>query len=250
MCSRGRLLAALCLFLGAPLGVQALSLSRRQALTLPLSTLSSLTLARPSFVLAEETQPQFVRASPIQFIAALGDPEASSGQGAETWGVWRQDPGPRGVRLGNAGKLMESGMAPAGWSYDERSWWLEEHGLIMEQPAPLPAGKYVVTGDRRVTTVLEVARDGSWKLADGKLYDVTHLPCRSALYTSSGSACTPAQANRNDFPVKPGAVMPAVTGCEKQDYAVLFIVGVESRPAAPRTASLRYPDGSSVDGAL
>ena len=36
---------------------------------------------------------------PTQYIAALGDPGASSGIGADTWGLWRLDPGPRGVRL-------------------------------------------------------------------------------------------------------------------------------------------------------
>ena len=32
---------------------------------------------------------------PIQFIAALGDPQSSSGEGASQWGIWRIDPGPR-----------------------------------------------------------------------------------------------------------------------------------------------------------
>ena len=32
---------------------------------------------------------------PIQFIAALGDPQSSSGEGASQWGIWRLDPGPR-----------------------------------------------------------------------------------------------------------------------------------------------------------
>ena len=40
-----------------------------------------------------------------QFIAALGDPKASSGTGAEQWGIWRIDPGPRGVRLQNFKQL-------------------------------------------------------------------------------------------------------------------------------------------------
>ena len=89
--------------------------------------------------------------------------------------------------------------------------------------------RHVVTGDREVTSVLTVHRDGKWELSKGKLYDVTHLPCRSALYTpaTAGGACTPAQAKPSDFPVTPGAAMPAVQGCAKQDYAVLFVVGVE-----------------------
>ena len=40
-----------------------------------------------------------------QFIAALGDPKASSGTGAEQWGIWRIDPGPRGVQLQNFKQL-------------------------------------------------------------------------------------------------------------------------------------------------
>ena len=92
--------------------------------------------------------------------------------------------------------------------------------------AVVPARRYAVTGDRELTTVLTVHDDGKWELAKGTLYDVTHLPCRSARYT--GAACTPAQADARQFPVKPGAAMPAVGGCAKQDYAVLFVVGIEA----------------------
>ena len=35
---------------------------------------------------------------PTQFLAALGSPLAGSGTGAENWGLWTLDPGPRGVR--------------------------------------------------------------------------------------------------------------------------------------------------------
>jgi hypothetical protein len=171
-----------------------------------------------------------------QFIAALGDQAASSGTGAEAWGVWRVDPGPRGVRLESFERLQAAGgLAPAKWQFDTRNWWLEEHGLIMEPPDfPLPAGKYLVTGDRAVTTVLTIhpkdkAGTQRWELADGaKLYDVTHLPCRSARYTpaSSDAVCSPAKALTRDFPVTPGAAMPAVAGCQKQDYAVLFVIGM------------------------
>ena len=193
---------------------------------------------------ASEDAPIFQRPSRIQFIAALGDPKASSGNGADTWGLWKEDPGPRGVRLrGGFERLHDSGnIAPAGWKFNDSDWWLEEHGLIMESPIPLPARKfvkadkstvpkrrYVVTGDREVTTVLTVHDDGKWELAEGTLFDVTHLPCRSARYAPSGpsAVCSPAEANLKDFPVKPGADMPVVSGCSKQDYAVLFVVGLE-----------------------
>ena len=132
-------------------------------------------------------------------------------------------------------------MAPAGWTFDPADWWVEEHGLIMSAPGSLPRRsrnketgevvmekRYVVTGDREVTTILTVREDGTWELEKGSLYDVTHLPCRSARYTDGSSkTCAPKNANGRDFPVKPGAVMPAIDGCEKQDYAVLFVLGEE-----------------------
>jgi hypothetical protein len=174
---------------------------------------------------------------PTQFLAALGDASAKSGVGAENWGLWRLDPGPRGVQLRNFEKLIaDGGLAPSQWKFDTSDWWLEEHGLIMEQPEfALAPGKYLVTGDREVQTTLTVyPKDANgtqrWELADGAtLYDVTHLRCRSARYTpaANSKSCTPASAQQSQFPVEPGAAMPLVGGCDKQDYAVLFIVGVE-----------------------
>jgi hypothetical protein len=173
---------------------------------------------------------------PIQFLAALGAPNAGSGDNAEQWGLWREDPGPRGVRLRNFDALVANGgVAPANWKFDQKDWWLEEHGLVMEQPEfTLAPGKYQVTGDRIVTTTLTIHPKDStgkqkWDLADGNvLYDVTHLRCRSARYTPrvSGQACTPSNVLPDAFPVGQGDAMPMVGGCNKQDYAVLFIVGV------------------------
>lgn len=166
----------------------------------------------------------------IQFIAAAIDPtgpgnRATSGNDAHLWGIWRIDPGPRGVRLQRFNKDLGSGRAPAGWSFDSHNWWLEEHGLIMEAPEfPLPPMKYQVTGGRETMSILSVHADGSWELSGGAtLYDVTHLPCRSALYTGG----SPANANPNAFPVKPGGPMPAVEGCSKQDYSVIFVTALE-----------------------
>ena len=143
---------------------------------------------------------------------------------------------PAGVWLNNYNRLrVAGGIAPAQWVFDSTDWWLEENGLIMEKPDfPLPAGKYLVTGDREVVSVLTIHpkdTDGShrWELANGaKLYDVTHLPCRSARYTPANGpqSCSPAKADTTAFRVAPGATMPAVEGCKKQDYAVLFVVGV------------------------
>ena len=169
-----------------------------------------------------------------QFIAALGDPEASFGSGAQSWGLWPVDPGPRGVRLSNFAQLKAAGgVAPAGWKFDATNWWLEEHGLIMEPPVfPLPPGKYLVTGDREITTVLTIHPpdadgDSRWELGDyATLYDVTHLPCRAARYTSTTGEGSPANVRKAAFPVAPGRPMPPVEGCAKIDYAVIFMIGV------------------------
>src|SRR5688572_3857170 len=75
----------------------------------------------------------FKRVSP-QYIASLGDPGANSGSGAEAWGLWRVDPGPRGVSLDRYERLKaEGGIAPAQWKFDSSDWWLEENGLLMEK---------------------------------------------------------------------------------------------------------------------
>jgi len=184
----------------------------------------------------------------IRFIAALGDPTSSKGTGAESWGLWRDDPGPRGVYLRDYEKKIASknNIAPAGWTFNPEDWWVEEHGLIMSTPEPLltkskfnaagisstgegeiiiPEKQYVVTGDREITTILTVRDNGTWELEKGTLYDVTHLPCRSAAYRGTKNTCMPGNANAKDFPVRPGAEMPKIMGCEKLDYAVLFVLG-------------------------
>ncbi len=178
---------------------------------------------------------KFRRIEP-QYIAALADPKATSGNNAQTWGLWTLDPGPRGSRLESYDQLKANGgLTPAGWKFDPTDWWLEEHGLIMEQPTfPLPPGKYAVTGDRKVTTVLTIHpkdKDGNqrWELADGaNLYDVTHLGCRAARYkpANASNSCTPANVRLTGIPVRPGVAMPVVNGCRQQDYAVLIIVGL------------------------
>lgn len=170
-----------------------------------------------------------------QYIAALGDSGATSGTDAASWGFWALDPGPRGVWTRDYAALVANGgQAPAGWAFDGAAWWLEEHGLIMEAPSfPLPAGQYVVTGGREVTSVLTVmppdaAGQSAWALEDGAtLYDVTHLGCRAALYQAvgAGQACTPDKTPTDVFPMREGIAMPAVAGCSKQDYQVLIVIG-------------------------
>ncbi len=212
-----------------------------------------------------QTKEMFKRI-PTQYIAALGDPGATAGTGAERWGLWRKDPGPRGVWLRRFDRLKTTGgVAPAKWKFDQTDWWLDENGLIMEKPDfSLPPGKYLVTGDRETLSVLTVhPMDDkgamAWELAFGaKLYDVTHLPCRSARYrpVSAGAHCTPESVKKGDFPVKPGHSMPAVSNCAKQDYAVLFVVAMAtttqttaSADAACRSSGKRYPGARVLEGA-
>jgi len=196
-------------------------------------TLMIAVLAYPAHA-SGDTQTRF-KPMRTQFIAALGDPDASSGTGAQSWGLWREDPGPRAVWLSDYEQLETAGgITPAGWQFQPAAWWLEENGRIMEQPEfGVPPGRYVVTGNRQVTSVLTIHApdaDGNqrWELKNGAtLHDVTHLGCRSALYTpaADGDSCSPAEAQKTDFPVQPGAAMPAVQGCHKQDYQVLIVIG-------------------------
>jgi len=49
-----------------------------------------------------------------QYIAALGDPGATSGNSAQSWGLWSQDPGPRGCKLDLYPQLKAAGgVAPS-----------------------------------------------------------------------------------------------------------------------------------------
>jgi hypothetical protein len=169
--------------------------------------------------------------NPIHFIAAVGDPSASTGTDATAqWGIWRVDPGPRGVPLASYPALSKAGhRAKAGWLFDVKDFWIEEHGRLMEPPEPLPPGRYIVTGDREATVPLNVAANGDWKLEGGaKLVDVTHLPCRSARYVANqGEDASPLNCAQQAFPVRPGGLMPAIRGYGHKDYAVVFVLAVE-----------------------
>ena len=200
-----------------------------------LALILAVLLAMPQAALAADYRSRF-KPIPAQYIAALASPNATSGDNAQTWGLWRVDPGPRGVRLDNYDDLLAAnGVAPAKWRFDESAWWLEENGLIMEAPEfPLPPGEYLVTGGREVLSALIVhlpddSGNSRWELERGAtLHDVTHLGCRSAVYTpqSAAASCSPQNAPRNAFRVAPGAAMPPVKGCDKQDYSVLIVIGV------------------------
>ena len=153
-----------------------------------------------------------IKRIPTQYIAALGDKDLKSGIGAETWGLWPVDPGPRGVRLSNYENLrLNKGVAPAQWTFNNVDWWLEEHGLIMEQPVfPIVPGRYVVTGGRDAVSILTIHAKGDdgaqhWELNNGaSLYDVTHLGCRAARYTpTTENSCTPQLAELKTSPSNP-----------------------------------------------
>ena len=170
-----------------------------------------------------------------QYIAALAPSEATSGTGAETWGLWRIDPGPIGVWLRFYKLLQKAGnIAPAGWRFNINDWWLDENGLIMKAPEfPMPSGKYYVTNGEEHISLLTVDPPDSkgkqtWSLSDGKtIADVTHGPCRSTRYTPENGlgTCSPVNANQNVFPLMPGEDPPPVQGCKRKKYAVLIVFG-------------------------
>ena len=66
-----------------------------------------------------------------QYIASLGAPDATSGTGAETWGIWEEDPGPKGVWLRFYKLLRKAGnSAPSGWRID-----IDEPGMLARPPS-------------------------------------------------------------------------------------------------------------------
>ena len=185
---------------------------------------------------ADNYRERFNPVIPGHYIAVLAEPNATSGDHAETWGYWPLDPGPRGVKLKNFDQLLANdNVAPAGWKFDSDGWWVEENGLIMEAPDfPLAPGEYLVTGGRMVLSALKIfpadeTGNQRWELEHGAtIHDVTHLGCRSAIYTQAGgdTPCSPENVPRDVFRVTPGEPMPEVAGCLKQDYAVLIVVGL------------------------
>jgi hypothetical protein len=173
---------------------------------------------------------------PIKFIAALGDPTATSGTGAETWGIWHDDPAQRAVWLKYYTIVKAAGgFAPGNWQVNDDDWWMDENSLIMQPPEfPVPARKYLVSGDREVVTTLIIhPKDENgvmaWELEDKSavLHDVTHLPCRSARYTpetGNSGTCIPTNVDSRVYPLRPDDETPAITGCQKQDYSVLLVL--------------------------
>ena len=205
------------------------SFTRRQWLTTAFGALVS-TIGSPLFAQTK------VRRIQTQYIAALASEGATSGSGAETWGIWKVDPGPIGVWLRFYQALQKAGnIAPAGWRFDIDDWWLDENGLIMKAPEfPIPAGQYYVTNGEEHVSLLTVESPDSkgkqaWSLSDGKtISNVTHGPCRSARYTPTGvsETCSPKYVDLSAFPLKPGEAPPQVNGCDKKSYSVLIVFGI------------------------
>ena len=48
------------------------------------------------------------------------------------------------------------------------------------------------------------------------------------LINTTSDTGTPGNANSKEFPVTPGGMMPAVPGCKKQDYWVVFVTAIEA----------------------
>ncbi len=197
------------------------------------SQLLSLGLIAPSSLAFAKNTPE--KHLPIKFIAALGSPTATSGTGAETWGIWHDDPAQRAVWLKYYPIVKAAGgFAPGNWQVNDDDWWMDENSLIMQPPEfPVPPRKYIVSGDREVVTTLTIyPKDENgvmaWELEDkATLYDVTHLPCRSARYTPANSGtgtCIPTNVDRNLYPLQPEDETATIVGCQKQDYSVLLVL--------------------------
>ena len=144
------------------------TLTRRQWLSGALA-LAGLSMAGPAHAKT------YFRRIPLMYIAALGPENARSGNNAQTWGLWRRDPGPIGVWLRLYQTLRKAGnIAPAGWRFDIDDWWLDENGLIMKAPDfPMPAGRFLVTNGEEHIAILTVHQpdaDGNqaWELGSDK----------------------------------------------------------------------------------
>ena len=202
--------------------------TRRQWLTSAIGFLAT-TISSP---IAAQTKFRRIK---TQYIATQAPSDKSFGTGAETWGIWKVDPGPIGVWLKFYQALQKAGnIAPSGWRFNIDDWWLDENGLIMKAPQfPMPPGGYYVTNGEKNISLLMIGKPDSmgkqtWSLSDSKtIADVTHGPCRSARYRPDGEkgTCSPEYADRTAFPLAPGEAPPLVMGCNREKYAVLIVFG-------------------------
>jgi len=211
-------------------------ITRRSFVTTGLAALSTPALADTTNTSKPDGK-TYLRRIRTQYIATLAKPEEKSGTGAENWGWWYIDPGPRGVWLHQYDQLIAAGgVARMGWHFDKNDWWLDENGILMEKPVfNIRPGRFVVTGGREAVSILTIhPRDENgvmrWELSkDATIDDVTHRECRAARYRpqqASQKECSPANATRKMLKIHPGEPMPDMPGCSKQDYIVLFVIGL------------------------
>ena len=226
-------------------------MNRRRFLTTALGTMGALAVPPASGQL-------YYQRTPTQYIAALADPSATSGNNAETWGWWSRDPGPFGVPLSYYDRIQQmGGRGPGGWGFDLDDWWLDENGILMEPPEfPMPAGAFYVTNGEGSYALLTVsdADDGghkAWSLNRLNIGGVTHGPCRAGRYSPVGATgtCAPDIIDQAIFPLPLGAEPPAVRGCNMVEYEVLIIFGVPVDPpeAAPEAAPKAMPDTAPAE---
>ena len=135
----------------APTDTHRARLSHMSRRLLFLALSSSSTASR---VMADE--PQFRRVQ-TQFIAAAIDPvhgegmKASSGRGTSDWGIWRVDPGPRGVQLREYDRIESTGgVAPKGWKFDKvQALRVEPHRTpCREKQSQTPCGLNAAARER------------------------------------------------------------------------------------------------------
>lgn len=215
-------------------------ITRRRFLATALTTGTVLSLL-PNRARAEETatagkSKDLFRRVRTQYIATLAEPDETSGASAEDWGWWYTDPGPTGVWLSQYDRLIAAGrIAPTGWTFNPDDWWVDENGILMENPVfDIKPGRFVVTGNREAVAILTIhSKDEKgamrWELSDGiTIEQVTHLECRAARYRPTAVArdCSPKEIDQSVFKIKPGQPMPDAAGCVKKDYTVLFVIGV------------------------
>ena len=128
----------------------------------------------------------------------------------------------------------------------QSDWWLEEHGLIMEKPTfPRPAGKYMVTGDREVTTELTITEDNKWSLKQGAQLLPTTRCLPAPFDTVPQAHCTTSRIS----PAAPPGASSARTGNDSkcapstaQRYTPMAAAGVQ--PGTP--ANVKAGDAISA----
>ena len=96
--------------------------------------------------------------------------------------------------------------------------------LVEAPDFPLTPGRYLVTSSWLNTTVLVQSKSGHWSLENGTVFNVTHLPDTDQMRDKGAQQ----QQIHPIFLWNLDQKMPAVQGCVKKGYAVIFVIGRES----------------------